>query len=117
MLSKNIRIKTLVPIAWGLLIWAVSSIPSQDLPVIKIFGYDKLAHLGIYAILGILVNNCIGKETPRVTILLVYALLLLNASLDELHQTFIPGRSVSIWDLLANYSGLGLGLLLQLRKK
>ena len=38
--------------AWALLIFALSSIPGQAFPQIKILAYDKLAHGMLYAVLG-----------------------------------------------------------------
>lgn len=92
---------------WLGTIWIMSSIPSANLPSIKIFSSDKIAHFGVYFILGLLLNRWLrAKGFSRKTVMLVYALLFLNAALDEWHQTFIPGRSVSLWDLLANFSGI-----------
>lgn len=92
---------------WLLFIWTLSSLPSDDLPGIQIISADKLAHIGVYLVLGLLVNNCLKHAKSGVTgINLVYALLLLNAALDEAHQKYIPGRSVSVYDLMANTLGL-----------
>lgn len=108
--------KISLSLLWLVIIWTVSSIPSSELPGIKILSVDKVAHLGIYLILGILVNNVLKSiKAGRVTIHLVYAILLLNAALDEAHQQFIPGRSVSGYDLLANSMGLLVAYLWMLR--
>lgn len=117
-INTSIRKRRLIPaIIWALIIWTLSSIPSNDLPSVKILGFDKVAHIGIFGILSLLVNRCIPAKTILTTILVIYAILFLNASLDELHQNLIPGRSVSLWDLLANYTGLSIGLVALLFRK
>ena len=100
----------IITVVWLAAIWTVSSIPLQQLPSVKIFGWDKLGHLGQYLILGLLVNRCLisMRKKPGVVVI-VYIRLLLSAALDEWHQRFVPFRSVSLWDFLANAAGLGLG--------
>ena len=116
-IMKSTKAKLSLSLVWLLLIWTLSSLPSNDLPGLKILSIDKVAHLGIYLILGLLVNGVLKSiKAGRITISLVYAILLLNAALDETHQQFIPGRSVSIYDLMANSLGLVLAYLWMLRQ-
>jgi len=105
---------------WLSLIWIVSSLPSDNLPsyMNKIVGIDKLAHFTQYLILGLLVNrwlkrmNMSGKKS-----LYMYGFILALALIDELHQIFIPGRSFSVYDMIANGSGLVCGyLILRIQK-
>lgn len=92
---------------WLSLIWIVSSIPSDSLPSYKIIGIDKLAHFAQYLILGLLVNRWLKRmDLKGRKCIYVYGLLLILAIIDELHQVYIPGRSVSVYDCLANGSGL-----------
>jgi VanZ family protein len=37
---------------WWVLIWILSSLPSDDLPSLQILSIDKLAHIGVYFVLG-----------------------------------------------------------------
>lgn len=114
---KSTTAKLSLSLVWLILIWTLSSLPSHDLPGLKIISIDKVAHLGIYLILGILVNGVLTSiKAGKPTISLVYAILLLNAALDEAHQQYIPGRSVSIYDLMANSLGLCLALMWMLRR-
>ena len=113
---KSTTAKLSLSLVWLILIWTLSSLPSHDLPGLKIISIDKVAHLGIYLILGILVNGVLTSiKAGKPTISLVYAILLLNAALDEAHQHFIPGRSVSVYDLIANSLGLLVAYLWILR--
>ncbi|PKN72194.1 MAG: hypothetical protein CVU50_08620 [Candidatus Cloacimonetes bacterium HGW-Cloacimonetes-3] len=99
-------------LAWLCLIWILSSLPSQDLPSIKVIGIDKVAHIAIYAILGLLIIPWLKQmKISGKSSLYVYVALMLLAAFDEMHQTFIPGRSVSIFDWFANSIGLSLAYL------
>lgn len=100
-------------LGWLALIWTVSSTPAEKMPSLRILNWDKLAHVGVYLILGLLVSrsirlSCLNRSQAR----WVWLAAFLSAGLDELHQLFIPGRSVNIWDFLANALGLGLAVLL-----
>lgn len=102
--------------AWWLAIWAVSSIPSKDLPSVQILSLDKLAHIFVYLVLAVLVNRSMRlAKAKRSTVLTLYLILFASAALDEYHQSFIPGRSVTWWDFMANGIGLGIGLTVYLR--
>lgn len=100
-------------LAWMVLIWVLSSLPSENLPSIEIWGIDKLAHLGIYLIWGVLAVLYLSKrQASSKTVCMSFAVMLIIAALDEFHQRYIPGRQVSRYDLLANASGLLLAFLL-----
>ncbi len=87
----------------------MSSLPGKHLPSSKIIGLDKLAHVGVYLILGLLTNRTVRLlGVGRKNIWWIYLILLATAGLDELHQFLIPQRSVSIWDFAANAAGLGI---------
>ncbi|NLW18135.1 MAG: VanZ family protein [Candidatus Cloacimonetes bacterium] len=94
---------------WLALIWLLSSLPGRHLPSGKIVGLDKLAHITVYFILGVLVNRLLRglKVSPR-KVWWIYLVMVASAALDELHQFFIPQRSVTVWDFAANATGLGL---------
>ena len=44
-------------------------------------------------------------------ILLALALAALYAASDEIHQTFVPSRQGSVWDVLLDTAGAAFGLL------
>lgn len=99
------------------MIWTLSSLPSKNLPSINIISFDKLAHLFVYSILGILFNlqlkerNVVGNKRR-----IAFGFLVLSAILDELHQYLIPGRTVSVFDGSSNLLGLFVGYILGYRK-
>jgi VanZ family protein len=90
---------------WMVLIYVLSSQPS--LPTPELFpGEDLLAHIVFYAVLGGFLARSLAP--PRVAtkrILLLTILVTAYGVLDEYHQSFVPGRDASAWDMLAD--GLG----------
>jgi VanZ family protein len=94
-------------IFWMCLIWLVSSIPAKGIPELDVMALDKLAHFSIYciwAVLGRLLMQSRSNRPLECTLLLIFMLSL--AVLDEYHQNWIPGRSVSTYDLYANFFGI-----------
>lgn len=87
----------------GLYLFAIllaSSIPGKSLPKIVILSPDKLLHLAEYGILGFLVFKSFNKVS-----LPIIAGLLFFACLDEIWQSFVPGRNPSIYDVFADIIG------------
>ncbi len=73
---------------------------------------DKVAHLGIYGILGSALAWG-GLRTRRKVSPLVLVLAGTGyGALDEWHQSFVPGRTPSLGDLVADAGGVALGILL-----
>ena len=74
----------------------------------------KAAHVTEYAILsGLLfraLRGLIADFWWRATLALVPALLF--APLDEFHQSFVPSRTSSLGDVLIDYSGAVVGILI-----
>lgn len=91
---------------WMMLIYVLSSQPSLPMP--ELFpGEDLLVHAAFYAILGVFLAYSLIP--PQVTtwkrILFLTILVTAYGVFDEYHQSFVPGRDASAWDILAD--GLG----------
>lgn len=93
--------------AWAALIFTLSSIPdlgtglgTWDLVL------RKVAHAGEYAILGALLLRA-TRSVP-----LSFAVGVLYAVSDELHQRTVEGRIGSPLDVLIDAAGVGVGLVL-----
>ena len=94
------------------MIFFLSHQPGDLVRLPPIIGIDKLAHILVYGLLAAsflyglqqspLINN---KE---LTCAVVVLFCLLYGIGDEYHQSFIPGRFVSIWDVAAD----GIGALI-----
>ena len=74
----------------------------------------KVAHASVYLILAILV--CLALDNYKIDIkkLLISAFIIcvLYAISDEIHQTFIDGRSGEIKDIIIDSIGASIGLFL-----
>lgn len=92
-------------------IFFVSHQPGSTLHLPDLPQMDKICHLGIYGLLALTVLWWLCPEksqgrNPLVSVALKTVLLCLAYGLtDEFHQSFIPARSVSLLDLLADTLG------------
>jgi VanZ family protein len=75
-------------------------------------GADKFVHAGLYLVLGLSLawgKVRTGLGVPGVLLLLIGVGY---GALDEWHQSFVPGRTVSMGDWVADSAGVMLGLVL-----
>lgn len=70
---------------------------------------DKLAHLGVYAVLGAALAHAKVFGPSRVPHVAMIALGALFGVTDEWHQSFVPGRDPSVGDWLADVAGVAFG--------
>lgn len=101
-------------------IFYASSLPGKDIPSMFSF-QDIFYHLFIYLIFGFifmraLVNTCPGMTKNNAFILTAILGFLYGVS-DELHQAFVPFRSVSALDLLFDTLGILIGGLIYAARK
>ena len=96
----------LPPCLWCACILLASSIPGDDLPKQEIPYLDKVVHLGIYGILGILLAR------TRVSFPLALGLAAIFGVIDEFYQTMTPNRSADPMDWVADVVGACMGILL-----
>jgi len=77
--------------------------------------FDKVLHLAEYGLFGILLARAMKGANPDIKLqrlyFLVAAIALLYGFSDEFHQSFVPGRTCSIWDALTDGIGGFLGAL------
>ncbi len=101
-------------LAYCALIFWLSSSSKPVLPP-PFYGADKVLHALEYAILGILLARSILSAKPRFSkgalVVLIVALATLYGISDEVHQAMVPGRSASLWDVLADGVGALCGVL------
>lgn len=101
------------------LIFYLSSLPGNTLPLVmpKVLSFDKLLHIFAYGVLAATALFAVPVELRqrrplRVSLLIVLFCLLYGIS-DEAHQFFVPFRSPSCWDILADTIGASLAVLVQ----
>ncbi len=94
-------------LAWAAVIFAFSSVP--DLGT-GLGGWDlvlrKIAHAAEFALLGALLLRATGKAGSAFAIGVLYAIS------DEVHQSFVPGRLGSPIDVAIDAAGVAVGVLL-----
>lgn len=76
---------------------------------------DKVMHFGVYTLLALLVARAVQKEKPlwssgKIKIITILFVTAFGLS-DELHQAFVPQRSASVFDFLADCAGAVAGCL------
>ena len=100
--------------AWGpAVLWAVVIFVVSDQPVVplpKVHHGDKLAHFGAYLLLGLLLVR--GTTFSGLGAAWAVPLGLLYGLSDEIHQAYVPGRSVEMGDWIADALGVVAGTLL-----
>lgn len=106
---------------WKTILWCLTMFymlfsPGSALPKpeIKIPHFDKLVHAGMFAIL-VFLFQLDSYKTPKArfkVVLLIISVLLFGSLSEYIQFAYIPGRSGTINDLIADVTGIALGLLL-----
>jgi VanZ family protein len=106
-------------ILWIVFIVLLTALPGRLLPDIPtfmdLFEPDKLVHVVLFAILVILLLRGFARD-PKAVFLKNHSLLvalntgiLLGALTELMQKYFIPGRTGSIYDFIANTAGCFVG--------
>ncbi len=97
-----------------LIYWQSSGPLPPQTPALS--GLDKLAHAVVYALLAFLAARAFATlPFPAQAPALVGAAALFAALYglsDEIHPSFVPGRSADVWDGVADLSGAVAGALI-----
>ena len=99
---------------YAALLMLVLLLPSDSLPVHKVFSIDKFWHILTYFLLAFALmfsfreGNWQRWYNRRMTLIIS----LTHAGISEVLQGFSPGRSSGLDDWIANCIGIGLALLL-----
>ncbi len=102
------RFYLLLAVGWATAIFWMSSLPGTEVGLQP--PWDKLAHFATYAVLAtLLVRSGLSQA-------LAFLLAVVYGAGDEWHQSFVPGRDASGFDLLADAAGALLIFLPKLRQ-
>ncbi len=116
-------------IAWLLVIvdaafifWLSSmSRPLPFLPDLQKYQFDKLLHVIEYGLFGWLLIRALFLSFPKkpfkILVTAAFFLGLFYGLSDEWHQSFVPARNSSLWDLAADATGVFFGITLWLKQK
>ncbi|HHB76948.1 MAG TPA: VanZ family protein [Desulfobulbus sp.] len=90
-------------------IFFLSSQPGDTLSLPEIPNLDKLLHAGIYGVLAATTMFAVQENSKHVRPYMVGVFVILFCLLygvsDEWHQSFVPGRTPSIFDIAADIVG------------
>jgi VanZ family protein len=102
--------RTCVVVYLGVIFFA-SSIPVPD-EIPDVFGLDKLIHFASYSVLGWLLartfkskGQSVGGGKASSVVFSCFLISFFFGAFIELWQNFIPGRSTSLADAIANGAG------------
>jgi VanZ family protein len=102
-------------IAWVVLIFGLSSIPGLSSDNISFpAGFDKIVHFFEYAIFAMLYYRGLSYGGVRIRwsiLIVVVSSGIAVAALDEMYQSYIPGRDSSFMDLVTDSAGVVAGTL------
>ncbi|MGE5692433.1 MAG: VanZ family protein [Candidatus Zixiibacteriota bacterium] len=99
----------LPPLGYALLIFGLSSIESASLPSLRFAWSDKFIHLGEYGLFGFLFARLfvqLGWKHPYLWAALIASFY---GATDEIHQFYVPGRTMEVYDWVADTLGGLLG--------
>lgn len=91
---------------YAALILLVSSVPNLKSPELRFVAFDKMAHLGEYALFTLLAIRSLGRLTKPGRLWQAYLATFLSlvffALIDEWVQSFVPGRHSDRADYLTD---------------
>jgi VanZ family protein len=95
-------------LAYVSVIFALSSQANLQSPL-RFANGDKIAHLGEYLVLGLLLVRAVRAHLrvsrPLFAAMIAIGILVVVGASDEFLQSFIPGRQSDVFDLLADAVG------------
>lgn len=94
------------------MILVLTSWPSPEIDHKLVDGSDKVAHFGVYFILGVLTWRALAVPRGMKALLAALAAMYVFGLVDEVHQAFVPGRDASVFDWMADLLGATAGLVL-----
>lgn len=97
------------------LISYLSSLPGLPESYSPFFGFDKLLHFAEYYPLGWLLYRWFSSQGrvrgDRELLLMTLVVGIGFAAGDEWHQSFVPGRDASLYDVMADAAGIAAAAL------
>jgi VanZ family protein len=97
-------------LAYAGFIFLLSSIATFPYDILSVFGFDKLAHFCEYYLFGCLISRWLLAEKGRFinyhSFALTIAIGICYGLSDEWHQSFVPGRHATLWDVLFDALGI-----------
>jgi VanZ family protein len=113
---KIFRNKT-VAISWWIIMCVLFFLPGSAFPsenwLSKIY-FDKLVHIGLFAVLLFLWRSAFDWELPNYNFILLFLALLYGLAVEFIQRYFVPNRDFDLYDVLADTIGAMIGLAIWL---
>jgi len=107
-----------VAITWFVIMCILFFLPGSAFPsenwLSKIY-FDKLVHVGLFAILIFLWRSAFNSEFSAYNFLLLFSALLYGIMVEYIQRYFVANRDFDLYDVVADMIGSILGLLVWLR--
>jgi VanZ family protein len=104
-------------ILWTIIVLVLTLIPGRNLPDVRFFQFDKLVHIFIFAVMMLLtcyglkkISEVKNRPVAPVRVAMIYSIIF-GIGIEVIQQ-FVPGRSFSLADVLANCIGVALAYLI-----
>ncbi len=110
-------------VLWAVMIFIASSIPAKYLPSQAFFGFDKIVHITLFFIFGLLVYRALepingSGQINFARLFFPIAVVIFYGIMDEIHQGSVPGRTLDAYDALADtVGGLLAGILIYYKRR
>jgi VanZ family protein len=85
-------------------------IPGSNLPDVSMVGFDKIVHIAMFTLWALAVRY--DFNSPSFNAFIVFLLGVCFSVLTEALQLMVEGRSFDLYDMIADGTGLLLGLLI-----
>jgi VanZ family protein len=107
------RIYLTLLVLWVAITFVLTSVPNPR-PVLPFLYFDKVVHFGFYGVTGFLCAFWRRESGTSAggAVLAGLAFAAFVGAVDEIHQHWIPGRSMEFYDWLADAAGGGIGALI-----
>ena len=90
-------------------IFLMSHQPGDSISLPDLPGADKLAHMMVYGVLAgtviLALSENLKNTKPGMVLVFSVVFCFFYGLSDEFHQSFIPGRTASVYDLMADCAG------------
>jgi len=103
-------------LCWAIAIFILVAYPMPDYSGTKITYYDKIMHVFLYGVFVVLIQynfklNNFYKQRRYYFGVFSFSIAFAYALFGEWIQSYVPGRTVSVYDLLAGVVGIIIFLL------
>lgn len=107
-----------VAIGWLLIMSILFFLPGSAFPsenwLSKIY-FDKLVHVGLFAILIFLWRSAFDSQSPGYNTILILSAILYGLTVEYIQRYFVPNRDFDLYDVIADTLGSIIGLFVWLR--